>query len=433
MKIILTLFLPFILFTAVSQTIPASRIADWSHAGYPGSIPSPSIILNVMNFGAVGDGINDDANSIRSAIDSLHGTRGVVYFPAGNYLVGSTIDLPDSVILRGESSDSSKIIFNFNGAVGNGFNITGSVSGVFTTIISGVDRGSNSIVVTDPSTFAAGDFAELIENNGTWDTDPVFWADNSVGQILHLTQVSGDTLFFDSPLRINYDTTLNVRIQKIIPAVEIGIECLQISRADNVAAGVCYNINFNYAANCWIRGLESNVSVGSHIEIDASTNISIRGCYVHHSYLYDGVSTHGYGITLFAHTGQCRIENNIMQHLRHSFSLQTGANGNVIAYNYSIDPNRSEFPSNYGADISLHGHYPFSNLFEGNIVQNIMLDQTHGPNGPFNTFFRNRAELYGILMTSGTIQNDSMNFVGNEVTNTFVAVWKLSPIRCRTF
>jgi hypothetical protein len=111
-----------------------------------------------------------------------------------------------------------------------------------------------------------------------------------------------------------------------------------------------------------------------------------------------------------------------MEHLRHAFSLQTGANGNVIAYNYSRDPFRSEVPTNFGGDISLHGHYPFSNLFEGNIVQNIHIDQTWGPSGPYNTFFRNRAELLGIIMTSGTVQSDSMNFVGNETTNTSIAM-----------
>jgi hypothetical protein len=68
----------------------------------------------------------------------------------------------------------------------------------------------------------------------------------------------------------------------------------------------------------------------------------------------------------------------------------------------------------------MHGHYTFSNLFEGNIVQNIQIDQTWGPTGPFNTFFRNRAELYGVLMTSGTVESDSLNFVGNEIPNTAV-------------
>ena len=416
-KSVFFLFL-YLSISTYAQVIPTARISDWSHAGYPGSIPTSNLVLNVMSFGAAGDGITDDANAIRSAIDSLHGKRGVIFFPSGNYIIGSSIDIPDSTILRGNSADSTQIDFNFNGAVGNGFNITGSITGVFISVVSLANRFSNSIVVTDASGFASGDYAELIENNGTWDTDPIFWADNSVGQILHLNRVSGDSLFFDDPLRINFDTSLNIRIQKMSPAHEVGIECMRISRSDDVSSGICYNIFFNYAANCWVSGIESSLSIGSHIEADASTNISIRGCYINYCFENDGISTHGYGITLFAHTGQCLIENNIMRLLRHSFSLQTGANGNVIAYNYSIEPNRSEFPQDAGADISLHGHYPFSNLFEGNIVQNIQIDQAHGPNGPFNTFFRNRVELYGIIISSGSVQNDSMTFVGNEVPNT---------------
>jgi hypothetical protein len=152
--------------------------------------------------------------------------------------------------------------------------------------------------------------------------------------------------------------------------------------------------------------------------LDASSHITVTGSYFHDAYEYNGSSMHGYGIALINHTGSSLIEDNILKHLRHAFSLQTGANGNVIAYNYSLDPNRSEFPANFGADISMHGHFPFANLFEGNIVQNIQLDQTWGPSGPLNTFFRNRAELYGILMTSGTVNSDTQNFVGNEVTST---------------
>ena len=417
-KWIFSLFLVFFATTNFAQTIPQSRTSNWQYAGYSNNLSSPTIILDVTQFGATGNGTTDDADAIRSAIDSLHGMRGVVYFPPGNFLLKSSLDLPDSIIIRGATSDSTHLIFNLNGVVGNAINISGSQSGVFTSVISGAERNSSKIVVSDPSNFTEGDYAELLENNGSWDTQPVFWADNSVGQILHLTRISFDTLFFDSPLRINYDSNLVIRVQKIIPAVEVGIECLKISREDNVASGVCINVFLNYAANCRIQGVESSLSIGSHIEADASTHITISGCYIHHSFLYDGVSTHGYGITLFAHTGQCLIENNIMKHLRHSFSLQTGANGNVIAYNYSTDPNRSESPANASADISLHGHFPYSNLFEGNIVQNIQIDQTHGPNGPYNTFFRNRVELYGIIISSGSVQNDSMTFVGNEVPNT---------------
>jgi hypothetical protein len=104
-----------------------------------------------------------------------------------------------------------------------------------------------------------------------------------------------------------------------------------------------------------------------------------------------------------------------------------GANGNVFAYNYSRNPFRNgsmEYPQDYCGDISLHGHYSFANLFEGNIVQTIYIDQTWGPSGPNNTFFRNRVEMYGIIMSSALTNNQ--NFVGNEITGsgyTFPFTW----------
>jgi hypothetical protein len=400
-----------------AQTIPPNRIIDWSIAGYRDSFPNPTTVLDVTSFGAIGDSITDNTSFILNAIDSLHGQRGVIYFPPGKYLVGLSLALPDSVIIRGASADSTWIIFNFGGNIGNGFNINGSIPGTFANVTGGAILGSNYIIVDDTAGYFSGSFAELLENNGSWNTDPQVWADNSVGQILKITNISGDTLFFDSPLRITYDSLLIPRVRRIEPVKEVGIECMHILRTDT-ATSTNFNIWYNYAANCWVRGIESSQSVGSHIEIDGSTNITITGCYIHHSFAYDGISTHGYGITLFNHSGECLITNNIMQHLRHSFSMQTGANGNVISYNYSIDPNRSEFPSNYGADISLHGHYPYANLFEGNIIQNIGIDQAHGPAGPLNTFLRNRVELYGLIMTSGAAQSDSQNFVGNEIPNT---------------
>lgn len=117
-------------------------------------------------------------------------------------------------------------------------------------------------------------------------------------------------------------------------------------------------------------------------------------------------------------SGECLIENNIFEHLRHSMILQAGANGNVLAYNYSHDPYWTgvQLPSNTAGDLVLHGNYPYANLFEGNIVQNIVIDDSHGINGPYNTFFRNRAELYGLFMNNNPISHQQ-NFIGNEITN----------------
>ncbi|MFM7771027.1 MAG: hypothetical protein ACKO8Q_10785, partial [Bacteroidota bacterium] len=60
--------------------------------------------------------------------------------------------------------------------------------------------------------------------------------------------------------------------------------------------------------------------------------------------------------------------------------------------------------------------YIFINLFEMNSVQNIVIDNSHGPNGPYNTFLRNRASLFGIFFSADN--SPSQNFIGNEIPNT---------------
>ena len=117
------------------------------------------------------------------------------------------------------------------------------------------------------------------------------------------------------------------------------------------------------------------------------------------------------------------VENNQFEHLRHSVLLQSSSNGNVISYNYSRDPYWTGvfLPANSAGDLVLHGNYPYMNLFEGNICQNIVIDNSHGINGKFNTFLRNRAELYGLFMNISPA-SDSQNFVGNEMTNTLIGM-----------
>lgn len=96
--------------------------------------------------------------------------------------------------------------------------------------------------------------------------------------------------------------------------------------------------------------------------------------------------------------------------------LQAGANGNVLVYNFSTDPYWDNTPNNTAGDIALHGNYIYANLFEQNIVQNIVIDNSHGPNGPHNTFLRNRGSLFGILFSA--TNSPEQNFLGNEVPNT---------------
>lgn len=62
--------------------------------------------VSVKDFGAVGDGVADDAAAIQSAINS---GNSVVYFPAGVYIIGTTVNLVTGTILVGDSGAVLKL------------------------------------------------------------------------------------------------------------------------------------------------------------------------------------------------------------------------------------------------------------------------------------------------------------------------------------
>lgn len=59
--------------------------------------------INVKWFGATGDGLTDDADAIQTTQDYVYASgRGVVYCPAGVYIIGSTISQDDEIIIEGD-------------------------------------------------------------------------------------------------------------------------------------------------------------------------------------------------------------------------------------------------------------------------------------------------------------------------------------------
>ena len=69
----------------------------------------------------------------------------------------------------------------------------------------------------------------------------------------------------------------------------VGIECLKIKRMDiDPTANQTSNIFFNYAAFCWVKGIESDSANFAHISILNSSNIEVTGSYFHGAFSYGG-------------------------------------------------------------------------------------------------------------------------------------------------
>jgi hypothetical protein len=238
------------------------------------------------------------------------------------------------------------------------------------------------------------------------------WALGSAGQLFDIISAENGLVRLNHPVRLDCDLSLQPKLRKIDPVDDAGLECLKIKRLDaNVPIGS--NVLFEYSRRCWLVGVESETCNFSHFTLDGSAHCEIYGCYVHDAFAYGG-GGQGYGLVLEFTSCDNRAQNNIFQHLRHAMLIQSGPNGNVLGYNYATDPVWEEFPNDAAGEIVLHGNYPSYSLFEGNICENIRPDGSHGNNGPFNTFFRNRTTSYGLITTSPENQF-FLNVTGNEI------------------
>ncbi|MEO5892092.1 MAG: glycosyl hydrolase family 28-related protein [Ferruginibacter sp.] len=395
-----------------AQVIPPSRSTDWSLAGYHGTIPVYSITKNITDYGGSGNGATDNYPALQLAITSLGNQNGTIYFPAGTFVFNSPITLRSGLILKGEGATNTVLTFNLGGS-NNLINITGTPSAGVVNITTSIFKGESSLTVDEPSLFHEKDYINIYQADAGLINDAS--ASESIGQIVQVESIAGNTIRFSNNLRRSYLLTDTPKVRKLNMVTGVGIECLQIKRLD-VTGPLKSNIYFSYAAKCWVTGVESDSCNFAHVRIAHSTNIEVTNSYLHGAFSY-GATGEAYGISCEYSSGECLIENNIFRHLRHSMLLQSGANGNVFDYNYSIGPFKSEsLPNDLAGDIVMHGNYPYLNLFEGNIAQNIFVDAAHGINGPYNTMFRNRAESYGLIVSAGG--GDSTNIVGNEITAT---------------
>jgi len=108
----------------VTATLPASLPAGayrlWLHNGHGGEAgfgepltlevapanPWPRTVFNVHDFGAKGDGSNDDTFALRRALEKAGAKGGgLVYLPAGTYVVTGKLVVPEYVTICGESAD----------------------------------------------------------------------------------------------------------------------------------------------------------------------------------------------------------------------------------------------------------------------------------------------------------------------------------------
>lgn len=103
---------------------------------------------NVLDYGAVGDGITDDTSAIQTALDA----NDYIWFPAGTYLVSSTIRASRVVNINGESDAVLKAKSGFTGISITKVGVPFTLKAIF-AVFSGGNIGEQ----TDPRLGESGD------------------------------------------------------------------------------------------------------------------------------------------------------------------------------------------------------------------------------------------------------------------------------------
>jgi len=395
-----------------AQSIPKDQSTDWKSVNHTIQIDQKNVV-NVKSLGADATGQESCDKYVQLALENSRQTGAIIYFPKGTYYLTQTINLTSNQILAGDGSEQTTLKFNLNGS-GHLIQANGQTFAQWTPITEDAYPGENT-VSSNNEFLNDGDLVHirLFDSLKTSSS----WAKGSIGQLSTIVNDDGSRFQISDELRIRISKDDRAELIKVIPVENIGIANLKIIRMD-ATAGQTSNIHFRYVKNALVSGVYSDSCNFSHINNTYSYGNRIENSYFTNGFSYGGGGK-AYGVVLSFTSSNCIVENNIFNHLRHSILFQAGPNGNIVAYNYSKNAYWTGVfsPSDFAGDIVLHGNYPFKNLVEGNVLQNLVIDNSHGINGPGNVFLRNRVQNAGIFMNCKPA-SDQQIFIGNEITGT---------------
>lgn len=386
------------------------RTMQWSRAGAR-PFASPEMRVYIDSVGGDPTGMMPSDDAVLTAI-SMAGSEGVtVVFGSGRYLLRRPIALPSNTTLQGQGATATTLSFEGIGSV-DCIRIQGGIRRAIYPLVRGFERG-DSLLYFDGGVMEPGDLLRVVIN----DTDLVYsdWAAGSVGQVVQVRSSIGLATMLDTPLRLSASMDRNPRCLVLLPVEHVRIRCLSIECGDSTASQTA-NIRIVNARDIMIDGVRSSKTNFGHVVIESSARVTVTRSEFSESFGYGG-GGRGYGVVCQFTASDCRIEDNIFSDLRHAMLMQAGANGNVFAYNASKNARWTEFPNDAAGDVAFHGNWVFANLIEGNDVCHIVVDNSHGANGWFNTILRNRSREYGLYMGSSPFA-DSTTIMGNEIPNT---------------
>jgi hypothetical protein len=377
---------------------PAGRLPDCSFAGYAcGERPFPTVAVatSVREFGAKGDGRNDDSNAFLAALAQAAkaGRPAAVLVPAGRYLITAILEIGTSgVVLRGEGAGRSVLVCpkplneikpnwgattsgqrTSNYSWSGGFVwIKGRNTGAMLGPVAAPARRGDRALALAPATAAAlkpGDWIVIEVRDDTnrsllrhlYSDDPgnlakIAAASHRTSFVTRVTAVEGGRVLSDRPLRFDLRPEWQPAVRRFAPGTRMsGVEQLAFEFPARTYGGHFTELGFNAvafsgAAHCWARDLhlvnaDSGVFAGGHFCTIDGLRCSTRGATPARGAVFGH-----HGVSLTGHDNLC-TRFRFDQRFIHDLTVSAGA-GNV-------------FSEGAGMDLSLdhHKRAPHENLF----------------------------------------------------------------------
>ena len=374
---------------------PQSRLPDFSFAGYQrgeAQIPTLPVKANVRNFGAKGDGLNDDTAAFRAAIAST--SSGAILVPAGRYKITGLIPIDKpNIVLRGEGPQRSILFFPktltdvkpVNSATASGKPTIGySWSGGFVCIgreafpkneLAAVvapfaKRGDEWLPVSRVEGISVGQWVDVkvSDDPGLSLARWIYNGDSgslasltpqSPMQVAKVAQIDATSkrLRIDRPLRLDIRAEWHPVVEAFNPEVvnsgveSLGFEFPPVPYLGHFTEQGANPLEIKCAAHCWIRDVRI-VNCDSGIFIRGGVHCTVSGVVLVSDRKPAGKDTGHHGISLYG-ADNLIAGFDFQQRFIHDISVESAASaGNVFA-------------RGKGRDLCFdhHTYATFSNLF----------------------------------------------------------------------
>jgi hypothetical protein len=318
--------------------------------------------VNVLDFGAVANGVIDDTDALQRAVDQLflnpatkasantpagYTNRRVLKLPAGKYITSSPIFLPSYTTLIGAGTDNTVIYYN---PVSNITATTTSLNKTVTTseatalMVGALVVGTGIPVGTTVISVVAGTSLYLSEYTQTGVTNGTFTI--TLSQPAFKTINDNSSIGIQSPLSASDSVTQprGICIKDLAISTPTGINsCLQL---DAVRDSLFENLHLSGTWGGIVNTLSSGIVLNALSSLITCEHNIFRNIKLE-SFTYGVFSKNDILNNLF--------ENCLVTDAYHGFSLGTGTNGSSVGQQYG--PRETTITSTKFINIKRHAVY----------------------------------------------------------------------------